>query len=477
MSLLDRHIAFLEALRRAGMPVSLAEDLDAVAALGLVGWGDRDQVHDVYAATLVKRSSQAPTFEELFDLYFPRVVGTRPNGAFPPPNGAPDQPSGAFDPAEWRPSFDQMTAEEAAAALDAFRDQLTDALASEGGASQQQRQLASEAVGRFGSMPGRGPGMSSWSSYTALRRLDPGEIERRLTEALTARGWPEGEAAGAAGRRVREFQGLVEADARRRIAEEKGPDQIAKVTVRPTIEKLTFLHARKADVEELRRQLYPLARKLATRMARQQRARRRGPLDIRRTMRESMSYGGVPVDTRHRPKRPHRNELVVLCDVSGSVSHFATFTLLLVIALREQFSAVRAFMFVDDVVEVTDAMRPGADLVETMEELTARAQFAATIGRTNYGRAFSLFADKYPDAVGPKSALLILGDARSNYADLHVDVLRELAGRARHAWWLNPEVRMQWDVGDSAATPYGAVVPMVECRNLEQLTEFVHHLA
>jgi uncharacterized protein with von Willebrand factor type A (vWA) domain len=41
MTLLDRHIAFLEALRAAGMPVSLSEDLDAVAALGLVGWGER----------------------------------------------------------------------------------------------------------------------------------------------------------------------------------------------------------------------------------------------------------------------------------------------------------------------------------------------------------------------------------------------------------------------------------------------------
>lgn len=462
MSLLDRHLAFLEALRAAGMPVSLSEDLDAVAALGLVGWGERSQVHDAYSATLVKRASQHPTFEELFDLYFPRMVGN---------TTAKGQEIGG----ERATSSDEMTPEEAVAALDGLRDEVTDALAADNTA--QARQLAAQAVGQFGSMPGRGPGLSSWSSYTALRRLDPGEIERRLTEALTAQGWPEGEAREAAGRRVREYQALVEGDARRRIAEEKGPDQIAKVTVRPTIEKLNFLHARKSDVEELRRQLYPLARKLATRMAKQQHARRRGPLDVRRTMRESMSYGGVPVETRHKPKRPHRNELVVLCDVSGSVSYFATFTLLLVIALREQFSKVRAFMFVDDIVEVTRALRPGADLADTMAELTKAANHAATIGRTNYGRAFRAFAEKYPDAVGPTSALLILGDARSNYADLQLDVLHELAGRARHSWWLNPEATMQWDVGDSAASPYGAIVPMVECRNLEQLTEFVQHLA
>ena len=55
MTLVSRHIAFLEALRGAGLPVSLAEDLDAIAALGVLGWGERDVIHDAYAATLVKR--------------------------------------------------------------------------------------------------------------------------------------------------------------------------------------------------------------------------------------------------------------------------------------------------------------------------------------------------------------------------------------------------------------------------------------
>ena len=54
--------------------------------------------------------------------------------------------------------------------------------------------------------------------------------------------------------------------------------------------------------------------------------------------------------------------------------------------------------------------------------------------------------------------------------------LQGLADAARHAWWLNPEGRRHWDTGDSAAGPYGAIIPMVECRNLSQLGEFVHDL-
>ena len=180
--------------------------------------------------------------------------------------------------------------------------------------------------------------------------------------------------------------------------------------------------------------------------------------------------------THHKPKRPHRTELVVLCDVSGSVANFAQFTLLLVFALRDQFQKVRAFTFVDHVHEVTDEFRPGADVAEVLDRLAARSAHAALWGRTNYGRAFRVFEEEYGDAIGPRTALLVLGDARSNHSDLAEDALRSLADRARHAWWLNPEHPRHWDTGDSAAGTYGALVPMVECRNLAQLGEFVHDL-
>jgi uncharacterized protein with von Willebrand factor type A (vWA) domain len=454
--LLDTHIAFLEALRGAGVPVSLAEDLDAIAAFSVLDWGDREAIRQGYAATLVKRQTQRPTFETLFDLYFPRLVGEGvPTGS----TTEIGEDGGSVDgPAQ----------------LDDIRVRLAEALAA--GDENALRRLAGEAVGRFGAMRGRGPGLSSWSAYTTLQRVSPQTLVDQVVAALLAHGRVEDEARRTADRRVGAFAGLVEADARRRIAAEKGPDHVARVAVRPTIDRLDFTSARKADLAEMRREIYPLARRLAARMAREQHARRRGPLDFRRTVRASISTGGVPLATHHRPRRPHRPELVVLCDVSGSVASFAQFTLMLVYALHEQFGKVRAFTFVDQVHEVTDVFRPGGDLGEVMGGLAARTAQAALWGRTNYGRAFTTFAQEHPDALGPRSSLLILGDARSNYSDLGVDVLGELAGRARHSYWLNPEHPRHWDTGDSAAGLYGSVVPMVECRNLAQLSEFVGSL-
>ncbi|MEO9322026.1 VWA domain-containing protein [Nocardioides sp. C4-1] len=458
--LVDRHIAFLEALRAAGLSVSLAEDLDAVAALTALDWTDRDVVREGYAATLVKKQAQRPTFEALFDLYWPRLVG---GGV------AALQDDDADAAGDGPPVRDN------AEALAEFRERLAEAL--EAGDEQRLQALAAEMVGRFGAMPGRGPGLSSWSAYTALQRVAPSELVDRIVEALLGGGLTREEAERGAGRRVGAFTATVEADARRRIAEEKGADHVANVALRPSIDRLDFTAARRADLEQMRREIYPLARRLATRLTKERHSRQRGPLDFRRTVRASMSTGGVPLTTYHRPKRPHRTELVVLCDVSGSVASFAQFTLLLVFALRDQFQKVRAFTFVDHVHEVTHHFRPGADVVDVMSDLAASTAHASRWGRTSYGRALATFAEQHPDAVGPKTSLLILGDARSNYSDLSEGVLAELAGTARHSWWLNPEHRRHWGTGDSAAATYGDIVDMVECRNLTQLAEFVHDLA
>ncbi|MCW2835427.1 MAG: hypothetical protein JWN68_3380 [Nocardioides sp.] len=460
MTLLDTHIGFVEALRAAGLPVSLAEGLDAISAMRRIGWHDREVVRTAYAATLVKKHSQRVTFDAIFDLYFPRLVGDGVAG-----HPATDALTG--------PGAQGDGPRDTGADLTRFRDELAEAFLEEAESGGRLQDLAVEAVGRFGAMPGRGAGLSSWSAYSALQRVSAQQLLDQIVAGLMARGLTEQDAERLADRRVGRFAQLVEGDARRRIAEEKGPEHVASVVIRPTIDRLDFTAARRSDLEEMRREIYPLARRLATRLTKQQHARRGGALDFRRTVRSSLSTGGVPLDTRHRPKRPHRTELVVLCDVSGSVANFAQFTLLLVFALREQFHKVRAFTFVDQVHEVTDHFTPGGDVVEVMESLAASTAHAALWGRTNYGRALTTFADEHADALGPKTSLLILGDARSNYSDLALPVLRELASSVRHAWWLNPEHPRHWGTGDSVAPAYGEVVPMVECRNLTQLEEFV----
>lgn len=476
MPLVDRHIGFVEALRAAGVPVSLAEDLDAVHAVTALGLGDRETVRAALAATLVKRETHRASFDALFDLHFPALLGDRTTLSDP----AAGEGTGA-DP-------DTGEDDGGSPLPDQLRAELLDALLAND--EHRLRELAVRSVTQLGAIPGRGgtsgsgaagSGASRWSSYNTMRALNPDVLTLRLARALMAGDTgrvPRSEALAlqTATHRMQSWQRRVESDVRRRLAADKGPEQVARTTLRPSLDQLSFTSARREEIDEMRRAIYPLARRLATRLAKEQHARRRGPLDFRRTVRASMSTGGVPLTTHHRPRRPHRSELVVLCDVSGSVANFASFTLLLVFALREHFGKVRAFTFVDDVHEVTDDLVRGGDPEETLTRLVASSRHASLWGRTNYGRALGEFHARYADALTPKSTLLVLGDGRSNYTDPGLDRLRELAGRARHAWWLNPEHARQWGTGDSAAPAYAEVVPMVECRNLTQLTEFVHDI-
>ncbi|MDI2127262.1 vWA domain-containing protein [Yinghuangia seranimata] len=463
MALLERHVGFLEALRGAGLPVSLAEGLDAARALTVLDLVDREALRAAYATTLVKRPTHRGTFDTLFDLWFPAAVG---DGVATPPAG-----ERAERPLRTGPLTPDPVAE-------AMRERLFDLLLD--GDEAGMRQLVREAVAAYGRSPASAP-RQTWSAYAVGSALDARTLMAGLLREVLA-GQDRGGLAERTARRALEdrlavLQQMITAEVRRRLAEDAGAERVAKVAVRPPLEHLDILRATRNDLAELRRAVHPLARRLATRLAVKHKAGRRGRLDFRRTVRASLSTGGVPVRTFHRPRRPHKPELVVLCDVSDSVASFAHFTLLLAYALREQFTKVRVFAFVDNLDEVTGFFAPGVDVGDAMKRMTSEADIVWVTGRTNYGRAFDLFAEKYPDVVGPKTALLILGDARSNYGQLALPTLAKLVEAARRAHWLNPEPRRDWDTGDSAASTYDRVVPMVECRNLAQLAAFVEELA
>ncbi|HEV2427546.1 MAG TPA: VWA domain-containing protein, partial [Acidimicrobiales bacterium] len=228
----------------------------------------------------------------------------------------------------------------------------------------------------------------------------------------------------------------------------------------------------------LERALRPLSRKLAVRLARRRRRRRRGPVDLRATVRQSLSTGGVPLDLRFKPPRPAKPEIYVIADISGSVASFARFTLHLVHAISTQFSKVRSFVFIDGLDEVTEFFDGVDDPSEAVARITAEADVVAFDGHSDYGRALAAFHDDYADSLTRRSTILLLGDARSNYHAPHPEVLADLRQRAKALYWLNPEPRAYWNSGDSVMSTYAPYCDrVVECRTLRQLEVFVGGLA
>jgi uncharacterized protein len=450
-------------LRGAGLPLSLVESLDAARAMATIDLLDREQLRAAYAATSVKHAAHRATFDRLFDLWWPPAVG-EPESAR----------AGGVDAGDDGEELEEVDP----ADLDRMRQMLRDALREVllSGDDEAIRRLARQAVSGLGRADTQ-PGRQSWFTYRVLRAMSPETLMASLLEAVLA-GQERGGLAEKVARqmlteRIRQFEEAVEAEVRRRLAEDRGVEQIAKTAVKPLIEQVDFLRASRDEIAELRRRVYPLARRLATRLTAKRRLGRSGRLDVRRTVRASLSSGGVPLTTIFKPHKPHKPELVVLCDVSGSVAAFAHFTVLLAFALREQFAKVRVFAFVDTCDEVTPFFERGGDVVDALARMSKEADVVWFDGHSDYGHSFDVFAQRWPNAVTPKTSLLILGDARNNYRAQSLPALRSIVRQARHAYWLNPEPRQYWGSGDSAAMHYGDVLPMIECRNAGQLEEFV----
>jgi uncharacterized protein with von Willebrand factor type A (vWA) domain len=426
------------------MRIGTGETVDAAEAMAALGLADRELLREGLAATLLHGQGQRQVFDPVFDLYFPRGIGA--------PEGGP-------------------------AGREELRDRLAAALAA--GDEALLARLAAEAVDGFGGYGS--PGSGGWSSHQTLERLRPHTLLARVRDNVRAQNGTSGFAdrllEDEIRRRIETFRRQVGAEARRRVAEQRDRDQLARRAVATTPDRVDFLYAGKLQLAELRRTVQPLARKLATRLAARRRRAARGSIDLRRTLRGSLSTGGVPMKPVLRRRRPVRPELVLLCDVSGSVSGFSDFTMLLVQALHDQFSKVRVFAFVNRLDEVTGLLEHGA---ADPQGLGARIQAEATLtgwhGSSDYGVALGEFAERYGDAIGPRTTVFVLGDARTNMSDPNLVAVREIAERTRRVHWLNPEPRAQWGTGDSAAPEYAELVEMHECRTARQLGALIGRL-
>ena len=458
-------VEFVEALRGQGISVGPSETVDAGRVMSVLGLANREQLREGIACAVLRRPDHRETYDAMFDLWFPAALGARTvfvdddDETDGEPEGLPPQDVDAMRQA----LLDLLEDNEDLANLD----------------ERLQRMIAQivEAHGRYNSS--RGP---SYSSYQALKAMNLDDLEGRLLAGLLA---PYGDeptptqeqiAKAMAAQRINQLRRMVEAETKRRTAEQLGRDHVQMYGVPQLAENVEFLRASGEQLRQMQRVVKPLARTLATRLAARRRRSRRGEIDLRKTLRKSMSTGGVPIDVVLKKPHPARPELVVLCDVSGSVAGFSHFTLMLVHALRQQFSRVRVFAFIDTTDEVTDLFGPDADLAVAVQRITREAGVYTRDGHSDYGHAFASFMNTWPNVLSPRSSLLVLGDGRNNYRNPELELLAHMVNSSRHAHWLNPEPRHLWGSGDSAVPRYQDVITMHECRSAKQLASVIDAL-
>lgn len=461
---------FVGELRRVGIPVSMVEAIDAMEAVSHIDLGDRDALKATLGATMVKNSRHQSAFDTAFEVYFSvrRHLGEEGSPVGPSdvgPASAVPGPGGSGQSAD----------------LDVLIEALLDSLV--GDHLDALRGLARRSVDQLaGIEPGRPVG-GTYYLYRTLRQLDIEALEQRLLQALM-------DAAGEIDEleerllieeveeRINQLREEIQAEIRRRLVEDRGHEAVARTLRKPLIEELDLMHAGRTDIQQMEKMIEPLTRKLAARLAQRRRLARTGRLDFRKTVRASLGTGGVPIEPKFKTVRPHKPEIILLCDISGSMATFARFTLQFTYAMATQFSRLRSFVFVDAVDEVTRHLRPGVDFADALARIASEADVVWLDGHSDYGHAFEQFSVRFAREVTAKSTIIIAGDARNNYREPRAGHLGKIAASARAVYWLNPEPRAYWDSGDSVMSRYAPMCDEVfEVRNLRQLEGFVEKVA
>lgn len=439
------------------MPVSTGEAMDATSALEAVDLSSLAQVRAALRATLVKRQNDIETFERTFDAL------TRASLALP----ASPVPSGASSTGA------QPAPSAAAGASSQLLEELLAALQTDDEAALSV--LAAQAVEQLAGLGAGTRDSERAFLYRVLRGLDLANLlQQAIRSQILDTEDSEIERALGAGEleaRVEEFRRLLALEIRARLGDRGLHEGQRPTAVDPM--DIPILSATPRELELMRRALRPLARRLAVRGRRRSRVTHRGRLDVRRTIRRSLSTGGLPLQPMWRRPKATKPELVILCDVSGSVAEFARFTLALMSAMSAEFSTLRCFAYVDGIDDVTRIVVEAGGVL-TPGHILARTNVVWRDGHSDFGRVVEQLAVRFPDALTPRSTLLIAGDARNNHRPPNAGGFESLARRVREVHWLNPEPRQRWGSGDSAMDTYSRDCSSVhEVRTLRQLEQAV----
>lgn len=305
-----------------------------------------------------------------------------------------------------------------------------------------------------------------------LRRLPPQETESLadwLGRLRREAGLPEKEQDEQAAKGEIAAQASLLQTAAERYWWQSRSDRREEIRQRYRLSGVSFDRLDREQFAAMQKLVIKLGRRLAHRPGYRYRPASRGRVDLRRSVAAAARRGGVPLHLYYRRRVPARPELVVLCDVSGSVAPFSAFMLLLIYAMQHCFASVRTFAFVEEVSEITSLLRRARP--ESVLSDIYRQTAVWQSGFSDYGRVWQQFATQFAGFLHPGHILLVLGDARNNYRPPGAEYMAELAGRVKRVYWLNPLPAERWQAEDCIMPVYAAYCAQVyECRNLAQLS-------
>lgn len=430
-----RMVQFIRALRAAGVRISLAESIDAMRGVELMGANDRDLFSAAMKTTLVKESKDQDTYDYYFSLFF--------GSGQPPMQNIPDNLT---------PDQQQMLKQALQSLmgnLDALKDLLRQLLQGKPFDSDQLDNAAQQS----GLNNANDMKMRQWMERRMQRQLNMQQIQDlidQLMKALEEMGM-EGEARDQIRQMLQQnAQGLAE-----QVSQYTGASLAEQMADRepdpkPDLLDVPFTQLSDEDVQHIRDEIRRLAARLRSRASLRQRRSHSGTLDPRKMMRANLRYDSVPLELRFRTRHV-KPCLVLICDISTSMRYCAEFLLTLIYELQDQVAKTNSFVFISDITDIS--------MVFNECEPARAVERVLTENRPGYyntdlGSSLESFKKDHMGLITSKTTVIILGDGRNNYNNPRIDIAQELMRKSRRLLWFNPEHPSQWGTGDSDMLQY-----------------------
>lgn len=431
---LDRHIVeFAQLLRQFGIKVSASEILDAMEGLIIVGMDEKDRVKAVLQATLIKDAKYLPWFEEAFRTYFA-----------PPEQQDEWQKKAGEHAAKWEEKMGRSKEELRFQGRELEISEEHRVIYAQMPETEQQRlkeflEKSSQGV--------KGGATVDQSFQPMIERVVRGSLEywrRKLDEEVPLS--PPGSGDGV----------MSEVE---RAMREKELKYFTK-----DLKKIS-----PEDWPEVIKLIRRLSRRLANQISRRYRSsRRRGGVDIRKTLRRNLRYGGVLVERRYRRRHSGRPRFVLLCDLSGSMLKYTEFVLQFLYGLSSVVEGIETFAFADHLVRLTDKIQRGQSFEHLMESALPAAE-KEWGGGTNLAVSLESLVKGYKSTLSRRTVFIVLSDTQTLEGERAAELLKGIRHQVREVIWLNTLPARRWAETQTVEL-FKPHCQMYECYTLSHLT-------
>ena len=226
-----------------------------------------------------------------------------------------------------------------------------------------------------------------------------------------------------------------------RVGEGKSEADTKDVSGANTVEKLRktdFSRVSDIDSAHLERLAIDLWRQMGKRLKRKlKNSSTLGTLDIRQTIRNNISNGGSLLELRFKEKKPEKYRLVILLDISGSMDKYSFYLLRFILALRQHFQNIEAFVFSTKLVQISNYLR-----IRNLDSLLSSLSVGTDhwSSGTKIGGCLHEFNVTFAKRVlSGRTMTLILSDGLdTGEPELLASELSKIKRKTRRLIWLNP---------------------------------------